>query len=176
MPSDRQNVHSKNLIRMYIDGVMKTILVPVDFSPATTRVCDAAYALAKLINARLIFFHAVQPPPAMMNDYYAFDTGQMVEVMAATEKASLKRLRQLSEKYSEKDQPAQAVQTTGSPVATILEKAASTKADYIVIGSHGHTAMYDLIVGGTTHGVLRKTPCPVLVVPMTEPKSGQKRR
>jgi len=155
---------------------MKNILVPVDFSPATVRVCDAAYALAKLINSRLVFFHVVQPPPAMMNDYYAFDTGQMVDVMTATEKNYLKRLRELGRKYEKGGQAVQTVQLIGSPVATILEKAATLKASYIVMGSHGHTAVYDLLVGGTTHGVLRKTPCPVLVVPMGKPKYDHKPR
>ena len=57
------------------------------------------------------------------------------------------------------------VQRTGIPVTAILGRAASTKARYIVMGSHGHGAMYDLLVGSTTHGVLKKAPCPVLVVP-----------
>ena len=42
---------------------MKTILVPVDLSAATTRVCDAACAFAKLIKARLVLVHVVLPQP-----------------------------------------------------------------------------------------------------------------
>ena len=57
------------------------------------------------------------------------------------------------------------VQLTGAPVPLILEQAKALAADYIVMGSHGHTAFYDLLVGTTTHGVLKKAPCPVLVVP-----------
>jgi len=30
------------------------------------------------------------------------------------------------------------------------------------MGTHGHGAIYDLLVGSTTHGVLEKAPCPVL--------------
>jgi nucleotide-binding universal stress UspA family protein len=33
------------------------------------------------------------------------------------------------------------------------------------MGSHGHNAFYDLLVGTTTHGVLRKATCPVVIVP-----------
>ena len=58
------------------------------------------------------------------------------------------------------------MQLTGHPVSSILAKAAATKAAYIVLGSHGHGAVYDLIVGSTTHGVLRRARCPVLVVPI----------
>jgi Zn-dependent M28 family amino/carboxypeptidase len=38
-------------------------------------------------------------------------------------------------------------------------------ADFIVMGSHGHTAFYDLLVGSTTHGVLMRSKCPVVIVP-----------
>ena len=33
------------------------------------------------------------------------------------------------------------------------------------MGSHGHGAIYELLVGSVTEGVLRKARCPVLVVP-----------
>jgi nucleotide-binding universal stress UspA family protein len=34
-----------------------------------------------------------------------------------------------------------------------------------VMGSHGHTALYDLLVGSTTHGVLMRAICPVVIIP-----------
>ena len=49
--------------------------------------------------------------------------------------------------------------------ATILARARELSADYIVIGSHGHGAFYDLIVGSTTSWVLKEATCPVLVIP-----------
>jgi nucleotide-binding universal stress UspA family protein len=50
-------------------------------------------------------------------------------------------------------------------VRTILDQAARVSADYVVMGSHGHTALYDLLVGSTTHGVLLRAPCPVVITP-----------
>jgi nucleotide-binding universal stress UspA family protein len=54
---------------------------------------------------------------------------------------------------------------TGAPVNRILEQAESLPADYVVLGSHGHTAVYELLVGSTAHGVLKSATCPVIVVP-----------
>jgi nucleotide-binding universal stress UspA family protein len=147
---------------------MKTILVPIDLSAATARVCDAARTLAKLIQARLVLFHNVQTPPFLMNDYYAFDTGMMSEVVAAGEKIAAKKLEVLRQRYAKQQLQVKAIQVTGHPVASILAQAASSKAAYIVLGSHGHGAVFDLLVGSTTHGVLSKARCPVLVVPITE--------
>ena len=149
-----------------IVGDMKTILVPVDLSAATNRVCDAARTLAQLIKARLVLFHVVQNPPFLMNDYYAFDTGAMAEVVASGEKAARQKLLALGRRYAKKNLPVGTVQLTGQSVKAILEKAAASKAAYIVIGSHGHGAVFDLLVGSTTQGVLRKARCPVLVVPV----------
>jgi nucleotide-binding universal stress UspA family protein len=144
---------------------MKTILVPVDLSAATARVCATACDLANLIDGRIVLLHVVPPPPIMMNDYYAFDTGHLAQAMAAVEKSATLKLRSLARRYAKRC-PVQTVQVTGQPVGTILARARSTSAAYIVLGSHGHGAMFDLLVGSTATGVLRKARCPVLVVPM----------
>jgi nucleotide-binding universal stress UspA family protein len=144
---------------------MKTILVPVDLSAATARVCATACDLANLIDGRIVLLHVVPPPPVMMNDYYAFDTGHLAQAMAAVEKGATLKLRSLARRYARRC-PVQTVQVTGQPVGTILARARATKAVYIVLGSHGHGAMFDLLVGSTTSGVLRRARCPVLVVPM----------
>lgn len=144
---------------------MKTILVPVDLSAATPRVCAAACDLAGLIGGQLVLLHVVPPPPVMMNDYYAFDTGHLAQAMAAVEKGATLKLRALARRFAKRC-PVQTVQVTGQPVGTIVAQARATKAAYIVLGSHGHGAMFDLLVGSTASGVLRKARCPVLVVPM----------
>lgn len=143
---------------------MKNILVPVDLSAATSRVCEAACDLARSVGGRVILLHVVAPPPVVMNEYYAFDTGHLAQAMAAMEKNSARKLAALMKRFGKRS-PVRIEQVAGLPVATILAKAASTKAAYRVLGSHGHGAMFDLLVGSTTHGVLRKARCPVLVVP-----------
>lgn len=147
---------------------MKTILVPVDLSHATTLVCDAACALAKLIDARLVLVNVVQPPPILPYDYSLFDAGAVAEAMTAAEKFAARKLRALCRRCARKKVPVRTVQSTGQPAADILANAAASKADYIVIGSHGHGVAYDLLIGSTTQGVLRKARCPVLVIPIKQ--------
>lgn len=47
----------------------------------------------------------------------------------------------------------------------LLAEQGRLAADAIVLGSHGHGALYDLLVGSVAEGVLRRAPCPVVVVP-----------
>lgn len=39
------------------------------------------------------------------------------------------------------------------------------QADGLNVDTHGHSAMYDLLVGGVTKGVLKRSARPVLLVP-----------
>ena len=149
---------------------MKTILVPLDLSPVAVQVCNAACELARLTGARPILLHVVQPPPVMMSDVYAFDASQLGLLSAAAEKNAVHKLRALARHCAKQEVQVTTVQRPGVAVAAILAKARTTRARYIVMGSHGHGAMYDLLVGSTTHGVLMKAPCPVLIVPSAGPR------
>lgn len=142
---------------------MKTILAPIDFSPITDRVCEAAIDLAKAVEGRLVLLHSV-PPPIIASEYVPM-VENIVEIAAASEKAAVKQLARLQRKLQPRLVVVETVQLYGAPVAHILEQADALGADYIVMGSHGHTALYDLLAGSTAHGVLRKAPCPVVIVP-----------
>jgi nucleotide-binding universal stress UspA family protein len=142
---------------------MKTILAPVDFSGVTEAVVAEASALARTFGARVILLNAMQPP--VITSEYAPFLENIGEIVSVGEKAAAKHLGQLQERIQAAGVSAETVQYTGAPVRFILKQAEEVKADYIVMGSHGHTAFYDLLVGSTTHGVLNKSPCPVVVVP-----------
>ena len=142
---------------------MKTVLVPIDLSTTTDTVCDAAASLATGLGAKLVLLHIVQPP--VITSDYGIAMENLEEIVAVSEKAAATQLSRLQEKHQSEQLSAEIVQLTGAPVPLILEQAKARAVDYIVMGSHGHTAFYDLLVGTTTHGVLKKAPCPVLVVP-----------
>lgn len=151
---------------------MKIILTPVDFSAATARVIEAASELAQAVDGQLVLLHVVQPP--MVTSDYGLAMENVQEILAVSEKAASRQLSHLNDQLAKKSLSAKSVQASGVPVATILEQAVKQDADYIVMGSHGHTALYDLLVGSTTHGVLMKAPCPVLIVPPSKKKAGRK--
>jgi nucleotide-binding universal stress UspA family protein len=51
-----------------------------------------------------------------------------------------------------------------SPADTLIRLAAERDAATIVVGRHGHRAVTEALVGSTTHELIRRAPCPVLVV------------
>jgi nucleotide-binding universal stress UspA family protein len=53
----------------------------------------------------------------------------------------------------------------GTVAEEVLDQADELNADLIVMGTHGHGAMYNLLVGSATKGVLKHSTRPVLLVP-----------
>ena len=149
---------------------MKTILAPIDFSNISNAVVDQAATLARAVEGRVILLAVIQPP-VVMSEYAAMM--DIAEITAAGEKHAARQLDRLQERIT--DVASDTIQTVGSPIANILDQAAKLKADYIVMGSHGHTAFYDLLVGSTTHGVLMRAKCPVVIVPAVKEKTASKR-
>lgn len=141
---------------------MKTILAPVDFSPVTDRVVAEATALARAFDGRVVLLNVTQPV-AIVADYTAF-LDNIAEINDLTAKAAAKELAAIEDDLESEFTHAESIQLSGSAVPLIIEQAKKLSADYIVIGSHGHTAFYDLLIGSTASGVLKRAPCPVVVV------------
>lgn len=52
----------------------------------------------------------------------------------------------------------------GHPVRDVVKLAAEIKADLLVIGATGHTALYERLIGSRADRMVALAPCPVLVV------------
>ena len=152
-------------------AAMKTIVTPVDFSGITESVIAAAAALARAENGRIVLLNVTQPP--IITSEYAPYLENIGEIILVSEKAAAKQLARLETRLKGEGVTVETQQFTGAPGPHIVKVAEQLKADYIVLGSHGHTALYDLLVGSTTHGVLLKSPCPVLVVPAQKSRAAK---
>lgn len=143
---------------------MKTLLVPVDLSDAMEPTVLAALTLARGCGAEIVLLHAISPP----FDYAAFplppDAGWEMETEAVRKKLTPLLLRLRGEGV-----PVRFKLYGGDAIQAILTEARETEADTIVMGSHGHTALYDFLIGSTTSGVAKAAPCPVIVVPARKP-------
>ena len=141
--------------------LMKTILVPLDFSDITGRVVELAQQFAAAFQSRIIFLHVAEPEP----DFVGFEPAPVAVPKSSPRDLSIKQreLDVLKAHCSTSD--ALALQVEGPAISSILEAAKTHRATLIILGSHGHGALYELLVGSVTAGVLKGASCPVLVVP-----------
>lgn len=142
---------------------MKTILVPVDFSDVTTEVVETARKFAAAFEGRLVILNVAEPEP----DFVGFEAGPpAVRVATARDyKLERQRLDEIKTRLVSGGSNVTALHIQGPIVEKILHEAGEQQADLIVIGSHGHGAFYDLLVGSVTHGIIKDARCPVVVVP-----------
>ena len=78
-------------------------------------------------------------------------------------------LEKLQEELTRTGMSTIAHEREGSVVEEILTTAQEISADLIVMGSHGHGPVYNLLVGSVTEGVLKAGLRPVLLVPAPAP-------
>jgi universal stress protein A len=142
---------------------MKTVLAPIDFSARSELVISEAITLARCLAARLVLLHVVQPLPLIPPTFGAERLG--AELPASATASAAGRLRDLQRALLSDAVTAHAIHVVGEPGLCIVEQAVRLDADLVVMGSRGHTAFYDLMIGSTASHVLRCAPCPVVLLP-----------
>jgi nucleotide-binding universal stress UspA family protein len=142
------------------------ILVAVDFSEATQKVIDACRFVARSTNARTWLLHIAEPEP----DFVGYDAGPEVvrDQVAEEYRREHRAIQKLADQLRDEGLEATALLVQGPTVDTTLQEAERLKADLLVIGSHGYGAVYDLLVGSVSRGILKKSTIPVLVIPVRQ--------
>lgn len=142
---------------------MKNILVPIDLSPITDITVEFAARFAKGFGSKIWLVHVAAPDP----DFVGFGTGpKYVRDQRADElKKEHARLHTLAEELRAKGLSAEALLVQGPTSATIIEEAEQLEADLIIMGSHGHGAIYKTFVGSVSQQVLGESTVPVLIIP-----------
>ena len=154
---------------------MKTILVPVDFSPVTRAVIREAAALARRERAQLVLLHAIPPPNLIATDAAAF-AGPLLELSTSAERVAQRHLARLGTALERHKLKVRTYCVQGLPAVEIERIARHLRPAFVVIGSHGHSAFYDLVLGSTTMAAIKRARCPVLVVPAHPPAKTSRRR
>ncbi|MCP3904871.1 MAG: universal stress protein [Planctomycetes bacterium] len=143
---------------------MKTILVPLDFSPVSAAVTEVAMTIAKACGSKVFLLHVA---PAFVADVKTVRVPQHErDFLAGKLRAEHRDLQALAEQLGKQGPEVEAlmVECHGT-VEKIIEEADRLHADLIVAGSHGHGRIYDMLVGSISEGILRKARVPVLIVP-----------
>jgi nucleotide-binding universal stress UspA family protein len=142
---------------------MKTILAPIDFSDVTGAVVQSAAGIAKAFQASLYLLHVAPPDP----DFIGYEPGPQTvrDSVAQKFRKEHHQLQELEADIRSKGLDIHALLVQGATAEKILQEAKRLQAEMIVIGSHGHGALQKLLVGSVAEGILRKAPCPVLIVP-----------
>jgi len=139
------------------------LLIAIDFSPVTDKILMKVKEMYPKMKPKLWLVHVVQPEP----DFIGYEVGPVTErdFMAKRFHDKHKQIQEIAEEMQREGIKATPLLLQGATVDTIIEEAQKINADFIVIGSHGHGMMYNLLVGSIGHGLLKNSPVPLLIIP-----------
>jgi nucleotide-binding universal stress UspA family protein len=139
------------------------LLVCVDLSDSTEIIVKKIEELAKSLSAKVWLLHNALPEPDVVE--FKVDPLAARESLAKKFHVEHRQIQDFAERLRNAGIKATALLVHGATVETILQEASDVDADMIVVGSHGKGAMYQLLLGSVSEGVLHKSSLPVLVIP-----------
>lgn len=146
---------------------MKTIVALVDLSDLAFKVLEQASKFASAFKSEVIILHVVAKE-AVVVDLGLVSPVIMQEPSRESVQKHYVQLMEMRDSLIKLGVRASVRQLEGASVDSVLEETKKSHADLIILGSHHHSTIYDLLVGSVAHDVLKRAHCPVLVVPGEE--------
>jgi len=145
---------------------IKRMLVPIDGSVDSKKAIVLAIKLAKLLGASLTFLHCVPVPyytsqmagGLLLRQKYLEESTKFAEDIISNAKQSAKK-----EGLPDSAVGSMVLYDVVSIADSIVNVAARSDIDMIIIGSKGLTGIKKFLLGSVTSGVVSHASCPVLV-------------
>jgi nucleotide-binding universal stress UspA family protein len=147
--------------------MISKILVPSDGSKTAQKAARYAVDLAKQLKASIIILSVIdilsliaQTGPLGETAFYTIEP-----IEDYLKKAAEKYTREIKKLCDKNGVAAKISIKTGHPVEEIVKEAKRSKANLIVMGSHGRSALSATVLGSVSYGVIHNdTSIPILIV------------
>ena len=139
------------------------LLVAVDLSESTQTIVEKVEEMNKEYPAKVWILHNAEPEP----DFVEFKVDPLAarETLAKKFHNEHRQIQEIANRLRKAGLDATALLVHGATVESILKEASDLDVDMIVVGTHGRGAMYQLLMGSVSEGIIHKSRYPVLVIP-----------
>ena len=147
--------------------MISRILVPVDGSKTAKKAAEYAVELAKQLDASIIIMSVIEKSQLIAETVPASKTAMhtiesIEDYLKEIAEMNIGEILKLCDKNHVVSEMSI---KTGHPVKEILKEAKRSKANLIVMGSHGRSALSATILGSVSYGVIHNdTKIPILIV------------
>jgi len=124
------------------------ILVPLDGSPETNAALPLAAAMARATHATIVL-HRVIPSE---------------EWTAESEISTREKLRRVAVELTGGGQPVEWLVTVGDPAPEILQQVYRSRADLVIMRTHGRSGVQRVVEGSVSEQVLADCPVPIMLL------------
>jgi manganese transport protein len=151
----QRQIHSTDIIGGIQPLLLRNIAVALEHTGGDVTVLSAALDMAQRHNARLTLLHVVDTPGSMVfgkesRSRHSIEDQEYIDAVA--------------QEVSGLDVEVATMLRHGNPVDEIIAAVRDGGFDMLVLGSHGHRGLADLIYGQTITGVRHRVTVPLLIV------------
>lgn len=143
---------------------MKTIFAAIDLDSNVENILDAAKELARVFDSELILATVEKELPGTEGA----DDDLVKDELTDAYGDDLHELYTLAKNVAAEGIDCRAVLLEGITANQVVHAADELNADLIVIGNHGHSPIYDTLIGGAGPGVVHLAKQKVLLVPVSD--------
>jgi nucleotide-binding universal stress UspA family protein len=140
----------------------RQVVYATDFSTTSRRALDTAIALATTAGAALTIVHVL--PPIVVLPRHSLDAATMARLEREGREWGLRRLARVAADVKRAGVKADVQLREGDASDQIVRAARSTRADFIVMGTHGRRGFPRLLLGSVASRVIATARCPVVTV------------
>lgn len=148
--------------------VPRSVIAAVDFSDVGDAVVHEGELLARATGARLHLVHVAAGEPVLAG-YDKDDLSPFTRSARAgelTEEHGRLRLR-AEASAADTGLDVHPLVLVGPAADTLLDAVDELRASHIVLGTHGHGGLHHLVFGSVAQEIVRRSPVPTVLVPVT---------
>ena len=142
---------------------IRRVLFASDLSETSSKAVATAVALAKLSGGKLTMLHVIATVPRVVPQQF-IDTATWDQIDAQNRRGGERQFAKLVAKLKKAYPNVKGLIVEGEPVREIVRAARSTRADLLVVGTHGRHGLTKLLLGSVAARVVASAPCPVVTV------------
>jgi nucleotide-binding universal stress UspA family protein len=142
---------------------IRRVLHASDFSAASRRAFATAVAMAKSLDAKLTIVYVLAPVGPTVPEQY-LDAVTLDQLNKQARHWSARQLDKLAGNAKRAGVRATTLLREGDPAHQIVRAGRSTRADLIVVGTHGRRGLQKFFLGSVAERVVAMALCPVVTV------------
>ncbi|HTX61073.1 MAG TPA: universal stress protein [Methanobacterium sp.] len=130
--------------------MFKRIMVPTDGSKCSLKAEDVAISIAEKFNSQMVAVHIIDE--------------KLINPFELLEEEGNNILDRAEEKAREQGLEMEKVLIVGNPAHDMAKITEKTRADLLVIGTHGKTGLTKILMGSVAENALKTVKIPILLI------------
>lgn len=145
---------------------LKNIMVAVDFNDSIGDLMAYAESFAQKFSSKVWVLHVADPEP----DFIGYEPGPQYirDIKAEEYREEHHNLQEICKNFISDELASEALLIQGSTVETVLEEAKKLNIDLLIVGTHKHSFLHNLLQESVSMELLKKAEIPMLTIPILD--------